>query len=135
MGTAELYSVVEDIDGVVRQPGRPSGGRRRGPGRLVLLVVLRRNRRSCATRSNMHLGQISRPRHVPDEIHLFRAIPRTLSGKKLELPVKRILAGESPADVASRDALSDPRRSTRSRSLLDQARGAGANRTLIRITT
>jgi acetoacetyl-CoA synthetase len=48
------------------------------------------------------------PRHVPDEVYFVAAIPRTLSGKKLELPVKRILSGEDPNEVASREALSDP---------------------------
>ena len=48
------------------------------------------------------------PRHVPDDDLAVPAIPRTLTGKKLELPVKRILGGAAVADVASRDALVDP---------------------------
>ena len=48
------------------------------------------------------------PRHVPDEIHAIPEIPRTLSGKILEVPVKRILMGEPPERVASRDALANP---------------------------
>ena len=48
------------------------------------------------------------PRHVPDEVRAVPAVPRTLSGKVLEVPVKRILSGE-PADRAlSRDSLADP---------------------------
>ncbi len=48
------------------------------------------------------------PRHVPDEVMVVPAIPRTLTGKKLEVPVKRILTG-TPADVAaSRGSLADP---------------------------
>jgi acetoacetyl-CoA synthetase len=48
------------------------------------------------------------PRHVPDEIHQVRAVPRTLSAKKLEVPVKRILAG-TPADrAAATGALVNP---------------------------
>jgi acetoacetyl-CoA synthetase len=48
------------------------------------------------------------PRHVPDAIHAVSGIPRTLSGKKLEVPVKRILTG-TPTDVAaSRGALANP---------------------------
>src|SRR4051812_49887394 len=48
------------------------------------------------------------PRHVPDTIQAVPAIPRTLTGKKLEAPVKRILRG-APADaVASRGALAEP---------------------------
>ena len=48
------------------------------------------------------------PRHVPDELHQVAAIPTTLSGKKLELPVKKILRGGDPGQVASRGALKDP---------------------------
>ena len=45
---------------------------------------------------------------MPDTIEAVPAIPRTLTGKKLELPVKRILLGARAEDVASRDALADP---------------------------
>jgi acetoacetyl-CoA synthetase len=48
------------------------------------------------------------PRHAPDEIHAVPSIPRTHSGKKLEVPVKRILAGAAVADVVSVGALADP---------------------------
>jgi acetoacetyl-CoA synthetase len=48
------------------------------------------------------------PRHVPDEIVAVPAIPRTLSGKKLEVPVKRILMGAPPDEAASRGALMNP---------------------------
>lgn len=48
------------------------------------------------------------PRHVPDEIHAVRAIPYTLTGKKMEIPVRRILAGTSPEKAASREAMMDP---------------------------
>ena len=48
------------------------------------------------------------PRHVPDTVHVVRALPRTLSGKKLEVPVKRILRGADPAAVAAAGALDDP---------------------------
>jgi len=48
------------------------------------------------------------PRHVPDDIIVVTGIPRTLTGKKLEAPVKRILRGDAAEKVASRDALADP---------------------------
>jgi len=48
------------------------------------------------------------PRHAPDTIVAVPAIPRTLTGKKLEVPVKRILTGAKVADVASSDALVEP---------------------------
>ena len=48
------------------------------------------------------------PRHVPDTIVAVDAIPYTLTGKKMEIPVRRLLAGAQPAEVASRDAMMDP---------------------------
>ena len=48
------------------------------------------------------------PRHVPDEIVRIAEVPRTLSNKKLEVPVKRILHGADPAKAASRDSLANP---------------------------
>jgi acetoacetyl-CoA synthetase len=111
MGTAELYSVVENLDEVADSLVVHLEDAEGGPGTLVLLVVASdpaslepelRALISAALRSALS------PRHVPDEIHQVRAVPRTLSGKKLELPVKRILLGEDPDSVASRDALADP---------------------------
>jgi acetoacetyl-CoA synthetase len=49
------------------------------------------------------------PRHVPDEIHAVETIPYTLTGKKMEVPVRRILAGAQPHEVASPDAMMDPK--------------------------
>lgn len=48
------------------------------------------------------------PRHVPNEIFQIAEVPRTLSGKVLEVPVKRILMGEAPEKAASRDSLANP---------------------------
>jgi acetoacetyl-CoA synthetase len=48
------------------------------------------------------------PRHVPDEVFQIAEVPRTLSGKVLEVPVKRILSGTDPAKAASRDSLANP---------------------------
>jgi acetoacetyl-CoA synthetase len=48
------------------------------------------------------------PRHVPNEVHQVAEIPRTLSGKVLEVPVKRILMGAAPDRAASRDSLANP---------------------------
>jgi acetoacetyl-CoA synthetase len=77
---------------------------------LVLFVVLSDNKSvdnvigpiKHALRSNLS------PRHVPDEVHALPSIPTTLSGKKLELPVKKILRGADPDSVASRGALKNP---------------------------
>jgi acetoacetyl-CoA synthetase len=48
------------------------------------------------------------PRHVPDRIEAVPGIPRTLSGKKLEVPVKRILTGVPPEQAAARGSLANP---------------------------
>ena len=48
------------------------------------------------------------PRHVPNDIVQIPEVPRTLSGKVLEVPVKRILAGEPPDKAASRESLANP---------------------------
>lgn len=111
VGTAEIYRVIDDIDGVtdslVVHLEDPSGD---GPGTLVLFVVCSSGvtlddeleATICATiRSGLS------PRHVPDELYQIPAIPMTLSGKKLELPVKKILLGAEPDAVASLGALKD----------------------------
>jgi acetoacetyl-CoA synthetase len=49
------------------------------------------------------------PRHVPNEVHEVVEVPRTLSGKVLEVPVKRILMGTPPEQAASRDSLANPK--------------------------
>jgi acetoacetyl-CoA synthetase len=111
LGTSEFYAVVEEepevVDSLVVHLEDPEGG----SGELVLFVQLvegeelddeLRARLAAALRSALS------PRHVPDTIAAVRLIPRTLTGKKLELPVKRILQGYRPEDVASRDALADP---------------------------
>ena len=71
----------------------------------------RRRRRSTTSSSRRLRARIREdcsPRHVPDEVVAVAEVPRTLSGKVLEVPVKRILSGE-PADAAlSRDSLADP---------------------------
>ena len=111
MGTAEFYSVVEGLpevaDSLVVHLEDPAGG----PGHLVLFVVLGdgaqlddglRARLAAALRSNLS------PRHVPDAVYALASVPRTLSGKKLEVPAKRILSGTPVDQAASRGALANP---------------------------
>ncbi len=111
LGTSEFYTVVEELpeitDSLVIHLEDDEGG----AGELILFVVLADGvelddalRTSIARRLRSQLS----PRHVPDAIRAVPAIPRTLTGKKLEMPVKRILRGD-PADVvASRESLLDP---------------------------
>jgi acetoacetyl-CoA synthetase len=111
IGTSEIYRVVEAVEGVndslIVHLEDTAGG---GAGVLVLFVALSDSTHldevtdeiKQALRSNLS------PRHVPDEIHALPSIPTTLSGKKLELPVKKILRGADPDSVASRGALKNP---------------------------
>lgn len=111
LGTSDFYTVVETFpqvrDSLVVHLEDADGG----PGELILLVAANEGSvidedlvRSIRTSLRTELS----PRHVPDVIDFVDVIPRTLSGKKLEVPVKRMLLG-TPADVAaSRDSLADP---------------------------
>ncbi|GAA3303880.1 acetoacetate--CoA ligase [Dactylosporangium vinaceum] len=111
LGTAEFYRVVEEFtevqDSLVVHLEDPDGG----PGELLLYIVpadgveldrALRDRLSAALRTSLS------PRHVPDAIRAVWAVPRSRTGKKLEVPVKRVLLGLPPDAVASRDALLDP---------------------------
>lgn len=69
-------------------------------------------------------GQLS-PRHLPDTVEAVAAVPRNRTGKKLEVPVKRILQGHDPDGVVSRDAVADPAALDE---VLDLARRRGAAR-------
>jgi acetoacetyl-CoA synthetase len=106
LGTGEMYAVIEGVDGVHDSLVIHLEDAAGGPGVLVLLLVASPDE-SVSTAVVAALRRELSPRHVPDEIHLVRAIPTTLSGKKLEVPVKRILLGEPAEKVASREALRD----------------------------
>jgi acetoacetyl-CoA synthetase len=110
MGTAEIYRAVLEVPQVVDAlvVDVPREGTE---GWMPLFVVpadgaeldddlraeiKRRIREQCS------------PRHVPNEVLQIKEVPRTLSGKVLEVPVKRILMGEDPAKAASRDSLANP---------------------------
>jgi acetoacetyl-CoA synthetase len=110
MGTSEIYRAVlgldEIVDALVVDIPRPGT-----EGWMPLFVVLREGaeldndlRREIARRVRAHCS----PRHVPDEVFPIDAVPRTLSGKVLEIPVKRILMGTPPEKAASRDSLANP---------------------------
>jgi acetoacetyl-CoA synthetase len=110
MGTSEFYRVVEAFeeiaDSLVVDTGRLGAD-----GRLILFAVPAagseldddlKSRLRAALRAQLS------PRHVPDEIHQVPGIPRTLSGKKLEVPVRKILLGTEPGRAADPNALADP---------------------------
>ena len=110
MGTSEIYRAVlgieEIVDALVVDVPRPGT-----EGWMPLFVVLREGaelddelRREIAHRVRERCS----PRHVPDEVFEIAEVPRTLSGKALEVPVKRILMGTPVAQAASRDSLANP---------------------------
>jgi acetoacetyl-CoA synthetase len=110
IGSAEIYRAVDQLDEIadslivcLELPG--------GDFYMPLFVLLAdgavlddglRRRITAKLRSECS------PRHVPDEVHAVDAIPYTLSGKKMEIPVRRILAGMAPEKVASREAMMQP---------------------------
>lgn len=110
MGTSEIYRAVlsldEIVDALVVDVPRPGTD-----GWMPLFVVLREGAeldeelpREIARRVRERCS----PRHVPDEVFQINEVPRTLSGKVLEVPVKRILMGTPPEKAASRDSLANP---------------------------
>ena len=110
MGTSEIYRAVLDVeeivDALVVDIPRPGT-----EGWMPLFVVLREGatldeglRKEIARRVRERCS----PRHVPDEVFQIDAVPRTLSGKALEVPVKRILMGTPAEQAASRDSLANP---------------------------
>ncbi len=110
MGTAELYFVVESLpevtDSLAVHLEDPDGG----PGQLLLLVASKplSDRSELDKRIRDELRSRLSPRHVPDRVEFVPSIPRTLSGKKLEVPVKRILLGADPDLALSTSTLADP---------------------------
>jgi len=107
IGTAELYAVVEGLPEVADSlVVHLEGG-----DQLLLFVVPAAGHRldePLRQRIRTALRTEVSPRHVPDRIESVPAIPRTLSGKKLEVPVKRILQDTPPDQAAARGALADP---------------------------
>ncbi len=109
MGTAELYRAVEALPEVMdslvvdlEYLGRESW--------MPLFVVLRDGLRLDAVldkRLRAAIRDALSARHVPNDIYQVESIPRTLSGKKLELPVKKLLMGADPAQVLNRDAMAN----------------------------
>jgi acetoacetyl-CoA synthetase len=111
LGSGEFYTVVEAMpevsDSVVVHVEDPDG---RG-GSLILLVALADGfelDEDLAQRTRRELRRQRSPRHVPDEIYAVPHLPQTLTGKKLEVPIKRILAGQEPEKVANRAVLEHP---------------------------
>ena len=110
MGTSEIYRAVlalpEVVDALVVDVPRPGT-----EGWMPLFVVLRPGEQlseELVSRIKSRIREDASPRHVPNEVYAVAEVPRTLSGKVLEVPVKKILMGTPPEKAASRDSLSNP---------------------------
>jgi acetoacetyl-CoA synthetase len=110
MGTSEIYRAVQSvpqvIDALVVDVPRPGT-----EGWMPLFVVLDEDTtldRQLEEEIKLRIREGCSPRHVPDAVFQIREVPRTLSGKVLEVPVKRILTGTPPERAASRDSLANP---------------------------
>lgn len=111
LGTADFYGALEQVQQVVDSLVVHLEDVDGGPGRLILFVQLTPGLvLDDALRT--HIGRTLRnelsPRHVPDQMVQVEQIPHNRTGKKLEVPVKRILQGWSVDDAAARDSLDDP---------------------------
>ncbi len=109
MGTSEIYRAASAVGDVLEAlvVDVPRGGELC----IVLFVVLRPGVTLDAglkAKIKQRIREDCSPRHVPDEVLQIDAVPRTLSGKILEVPVKRILMGAAPEEVVSLDSLANP---------------------------
>ncbi len=106
IGTAEIYRVVEELPQVTDS----LVVHHEDDDRLVLFLSVHGGTAGgdIVSEAKQALKNQLSPRHVPNEVYVVPAIPTTLSGKKLEVPVKKILAGADPEEVASRGSLRDP---------------------------
>jgi acetoacetyl-CoA synthetase len=111
MGTSELYSAVERmpevIDSLVVDVPSADGA----DSTMWLFAVMAEGAElddELQARIRSRMREHCSPRHVPDRIVAVAEVPRTLSGKKLEVPVKKILMGGDPGRAASRDSLANP---------------------------
>ncbi len=110
MGTSEIYraalEIPEVVDALVVDLPRPDTD-----GWMPLFVVLQDDASlddDLRGRIRKRIREDCSPRHVPDEIKQIASVPRTLSGKVLEVPVKRILMGTPAEEAASRESLANP---------------------------
>ncbi|MBK9099725.1 MAG: acetoacetate--CoA ligase [bacterium] len=106
IGTAEIYRIVEELDGI--SDSIVVGKKFNGDEKIVLFVVLKQGvklNKNFKDKIKSELKSRATPRHVPSEIYEVKEVPRTISGKKVEIAVSKILNGE---EVENKDALANP---------------------------
>jgi acetoacetyl-CoA synthetase len=110
LGTRDYYDVVESLEEVENSLVIDTSELGK-EGMLVLFVVLGAGRKLDAALeariADLIRTQLS-PRHRPDAIRQIREVPTTLTGKKLEIPVRRLLSGVAPERAISRSAVANP---------------------------
>jgi acetoacetyl-CoA synthetase len=107
MGSAEFYRVVEGIDGVVDSLVIDTSALG-AEGHLLLFVVAQQASDELADRIRATCRREISPRHVPDRIYFVSGIPKTLNGKKMEVPMRRLFLGAKLDEVASRGSVANP---------------------------
>ncbi|CAN5769097.1 acetoacetate--CoA ligase [soil metagenome] len=110
IGTSEFYRAAEDIEEVLESLVVDTGTLGK-EGKLFLFVVLREGAElddELTDKIRSRLRAELSPRHVPDEIHAIPEVPKTLNGKKLEVPVKKILTGTPVHEAVKADATATP---------------------------
>lgn len=109
IGTSEIYRPVESLPEVAESMAIDLGGQQEG--KMLLFVALAPGKKLGEALENRIRSKIKSdlsPRYVPDIIIQAPAIPKTLNGKKLEIPIKKILMGGDPSEVLNRDSIADP---------------------------
>jgi acetoacetyl-CoA synthetase len=110
MGTSEIYRAVladpDVMDALVVDV--PREGEENWMPLFVVLAEGTELTEELEARLKKRVREDCSPRHVPNTVHHIEEVPRTLSGKVLEVPVKRILMGTPPEQAASRDSLANP---------------------------
>jgi acetoacetyl-CoA synthetase len=127
MGTAEFYRVVEGFDLVADSLVIDTSAAGNADGRLLCFLVLALGAELADIEPALRkeLRSALSPRHVPDRFVVVSEVPRTLNGKKCEVPVKKILSGVAPERAVSREALANPDALAPFVELAGQLRGTG----------
>ncbi|HEX7064364.1 MAG TPA: acetoacetate--CoA ligase, partial [Bacillales bacterium] len=110
MGTSEIYSAVENVEEVADSLVIDVSNEK-GQAFMPLFVVLQDGAQlddALKNKIKQRVRESCSPRHVPNEIYEIDEVPRTLNGKKLEVPIKKLLMGVSVEKAANQDALNNP---------------------------
>jgi acetoacetyl-CoA synthetase len=110
-GTSDFYNVIETIDEILDSLVVDISTRNSDNEQLLLFIVLKQGQlldEPLKKRIRDTLRRDISPRHAPDKIYSIKLVPKTLNGKKLEVPVKKILSGVKIDDAVSIDAVANP---------------------------